>query len=283
MTAASATSPAESATAPVQVDRPAEGVLRVMLNRPERLNAVGGTMRQDLVDTWQGLRHDDSLRALIITGAGRRAFCVGMDLKDLSEQGEYKELPEQASDHLGITPLQNDVWLPTIVAVNGVCTGAGLQFIADADVVIGSAESTYLDTHVSVGQVSVVEPLPLVYRIGLGNVLKMTLLGRHGRISAGDALRIGLIDEIVESDQVQTRAVELAEQLTTVSPTAALLSKRAIRSCMELPLRDARQYGWQLLRAHRDHPDALEGARAFVEHRSPQWQPVADNGDGESG
>ena len=162
------------------------------------------------------------------------------------------------------------------MAVNGVCTGAGLQFIADADIVIASSTASFLDTHVSVGQVSIVEPLPLVYRIGLGNVLKMTLLGRNGRISPTDALRIGLVDEVVEPEELAGRAEQLAQDLTEVSPTAALLSKLAIRKCMELPLAEAQQYGWQLLRSHREHPDAMEGARAFVEHRKPHWSPRPD-------
>lgn len=267
--------PTESVGPPLLVDEPGEYILRVMLNRPRHLNAVSPDMRQQLVDTWQGM-DTDTCRALIITGAGERAFCVGMDLKILAEHGEYKPVPPRLADHTGITPLHNDVWTPTIVAVNGVCTGAGLQFIANADIVIGSSQSSYLDTHVSVGQVSVVEPLPLIYRIGLGNVLKMTLLGKHGRISAEDALRIGLIDEIVEPHLLQERALELARLLTTVSPTAAVLSKRAIRQAMELPLEEARQFGWDLLVAHRDHADALEGVRAFAEKREPKWEPLHD-------
>src|SRR5207244_261801 len=125
------------------------------------------------------------------------------------------------------------VWLPTIVAVNGVCVGGGLHFVADADVVIASTNASFIDTHVSVGQVTALEPIQLLPRIGLGNALRLAVLGRRGRIGAEDALRISLVDEIVEPEQLLPRATALAEIAASGSPGAIEKSKRAIRGALE--------------------------------------------------
>jgi enoyl-CoA hydratase/carnithine racemase len=164
------------------------------------------------------------------------------------------------------------VWLPTIVAVNGVCTGSGFHFVADADIVVASTVASFLDTHVSVGQVTAIEPITLLPRIGLGNALRLSVLGKHGRITAEEAFRISLVDELVEPERLLERAIELAELAATGSPAAIEASKRAIRGSLEHPMSEAMQHGWELLLAHRQHPDSDEGPHAFVEKREPKWQ-----------
>ena len=98
------------------------------------------------------------------------------------------------------------------------------------------------------------------------------MLGRKGRIGAEEALRISLADEVVEPDQLLPRAIELAEIAATGSPGAIEKSKRAIRAALELPMAEALQQGWELLLAHREHPDSIEGPKAFAEKREPKWQ-----------
>jgi enoyl-CoA hydratase/carnithine racemase len=118
----------------------------------------------------------------------------------------------------------------------------------------------------------VIEPITLLDRIGVGNALKMVVLGRAGRIDAAEALRISLVDEVVAPVQLRNRAIELAHAAASGSPSAIEKSKRAIRGALELPRRDAMQRGWELLLEQRaDHPDAVEGPRAFVERREPNW------------
>jgi E-phenylitaconyl-CoA hydratase len=246
-------------------------ILHVTLNRPDRLNAVDRPMRAELVAFWESVKRRADLRCVVVTGAGSRAFCVGMDLKSLVDDGGFPEVPEKLADHVGINPLRHQVWTPLVVAVNGVCTGAGLQLVADADYVIASTNASFLDTHVSVGQVSALEPIALVPRIGVGRVLRMCLLGKNGRIGAQEALGIGLADELVAPEDLADRSLELARQFSAVSPNAARFTKQAIRMSSELPQSEAEQYGWDLLRRHRDHPDAMEGPRAFVERRPPRW------------
>ena len=247
-------------------------VLVVTIDRQERMNALSQQVYDDLLETWTSLKADREIRAIVITGAGSRAFCTGMDLQAFAERGGPRPVKADVHEELRTTPLECDLWLPTIVAVNGVCTGAGLHFVADADIVIASETATFLDTHVSVGQVTALEPITLLPRIGLGNALRFAVLGRHGRVSAEEALRISLVDEVVEPERLFDRAVELGELVATGSPAAIEASKRAIRGALELPMAEAMQRGWELLLAHREHPDSNEGPAAFVEKREPKWQ-----------
>jgi enoyl-CoA hydratase/carnithine racemase len=247
-------------------------VLVVTIDRQDRMNALSQEVHDDLLATWTGSKSDASVRAIVITGAGGRAFCTGMDLKAFAERGGPRPVKDDVHEELRVTPLHCDVWLPTVVAVNGVCTGAGLHFVADADVVVASTAASFLDTHVSVGQVTAIEPITLLPRIGLGNALRMAVLGRHCRIGAEEALRISLVDEVVPPEHLLDRAIELAEQAATGSPAAIEASKRAIRGALERPMAEAMQHGWELLLAHRAHPDSNEGPIAFAEKRDPKWQ-----------
>ena len=247
-------------------------VLVVTIDRQSRMNALSQQVHDDLLATWTSCKTDRTVRAIVITGAGARAFCTGMDLQDFAERGGHRPVQENVHDELRTTPLHCDVWLPTIVAVNGVCTGAGLHFVADADVVLAADTASFLDTHVTVGQVAALEPITLAPRIGMGNALRLAVLGKHGRMGADEALRISLVDEVVGPEQLLDRAVALAELAATGSPAAIEATKRAIRGSLERPLSDAMQYGWELLLAFREHPDNTEGPKAFVEKREPRWQ-----------
>ena len=247
-------------------------VLVVTIDREHRMNALSESIHDGLHQTWMSLHGDQSVRAIVITGAGERAFCTGMDLQDFAERGGPRPAKERVSDELRQTPLSCDVWLPTIVAVNGVCTGAGFHFLADADVVIASTTASFVDTHVTVGQVAALEPVSLLPRIGLGNALRLTVLGRQGRIGPAEALRISLVDEVVDADQLESRGIALAHIAASGSPQALIASKKAIRGALERPMSEAMQYGWELLLAHRQHPDSQEGPIAFTEKREPNWQ-----------
>jgi enoyl-CoA hydratase/carnithine racemase len=247
-------------------------VLVVTIDRQERMNALSRTVHDGLRETWTSLKEDRSVRSIVITGAGERAFCTGMDLQAFGERGGYRETKADVHEELRLTPLHCDVWLPTIVAVNGVCTGSGLHFVADADVVVASTNASFTDTHVTVGQVAAIEPITLLARIGLGNALRLTMLGRSCRIGPEEALRISLVNEIVAPDELRGRAIALAEMAASGSPAAIEGSKRAIRAALDRPLGEALQYGWDLLLAHREHPDSREGPLAFIERRKPKWK-----------
>jgi enoyl-CoA hydratase/carnithine racemase len=255
-----------------------DGVAVVTLNRPESLNALDAETHALLAATWVEIKSRPEIRSLVFTGTGR-GFCVGMDLKQVGERGEFRKTDTTTAALQTMTPLSNDIWLPTIVAVNGVCAGGGLHFVADADIVVASTAATFTDPHVTYGQVAALEPIGLIPRIGLGNSLRLALLGRSGRFDAAEALRVCLVDEVVEPDELLPRSLELATAIAQNSPAAVRATKRAIWESLDVPMAEAMQHGWKAFQAHRHHPDALEGPRAFAERRPPVWSEIEEPGD----
>ena len=162
----------------------ADGVAIVTFNRPERLNALDADSHALLAATWAEIKRRPEIRALVLTGNGR-GFCVGMDLKNVGERGEFRKTDPNATELRTMTPLSHEIWLPTIVAVNGVCAGGGLHFVADADIVVASTAATFTDPHVTYGQVAALEPIALIPRIGVGNSLRLALLGRARSVRRG--------------------------------------------------------------------------------------------------
>jgi enoyl-CoA hydratase/carnithine racemase len=243
-------------------------VLVVTLDRPDRLNAFDETMRGELEQLWRSMSSDGRLRAVVVTGRGR-GFSSGADAGDLSE-GVRAPAGGGVATALAFLPGE---WLqvPVIAAVNGVCSGGGLHFVADADLVVASEAAWFNDPHVSVGQVSALEPLTLLGRVSWSVAVRMVLLGTGVRINATDALASGLVDEVLPAEQLLPRARELAATIARQSPAAVRQSLRLMRKARRHLVEDLLEEGWDTIVRHWEHPDADEGPRAFMEKRKPEW------------
>lgn len=259
---------ASNSESPLQVER-AGHLLVLTLNRPEKLNALNRPMQRALGDAFAGASSDPGIRAIIVTGTGR-AFCSGADVGHIKEQTGLT-IDQQLIPPPAFTARQCKVFKPTICAVNGVCAGAGLHFVADSDIVIASEAASFVDTHVEVGQVSALEPMGLMRRMPLSAVLRLVILGNAGRISALDARANHLISEVVPAETLMDRARELATIASAVSPAALQESLKIIWGSLDLPLSAAYEQGFERLIRHRGHPDAHEGPQAFLEKRAPRW------------
>ncbi len=246
------------------------GIATICLDRPDRHNAINQQMHLELPHAWEAFNRDPKAVVAIVTGTGEKAFCTGADIADLPQFDR-----DNAPNHHAIrwTGLQNRIWKPVICAVNGLTIGGGLHFIADADVVLASETASFCDTHVSVGLVAGLEPVSLARRMPLEAVLRLALLGRDERMTTERALALGMVGEIVAPNQLMPRAKELAASIAKNSPSAMARTKRAIWQSLELPLHAALDSAWQEISAHNEGPDFAEGVAAFLEQRSPQWQP----------
>jgi len=247
-------------------------VLILTLNRPERLNALFRPMQHALEHQFRTADRDPDIRAIVILGEGR-AFCSGADVGGLGEAAAADSSDPAQVIVPKFTNRQAGIFTPTIVAVNGVCAGAGLHFVADGDIVIAGEEASFVDTHVNVGQVTALEPIGLLRKTDMGTVLRMALLGKRERLTARQALDARLISEIVPQTALRDRALELANIIATASPQAVRTSLKAIWDSFELPLSKAYEHGFDLLIRHRAHPDASEGPAAFLARREPIWAP----------
>ena len=258
-----------------------DGLAWITLNKPDRGNAFTYQMQQDLATIWTEVRDDPTIRVAAVTGSGERFFCTGVDVKETAENGRLKAGKGSAAREVVLTPRQHEVWKPVICAVNGLCVGGGLHFVAEADIVVAADHAAFMDAHVDVGMVGAVENIGLAHRMPLGSVLRMTLMGRHYRMPADRAYQVGLVDEVVPLSELRDTVTDMARLMMTNSPTAMALSQQAVWGSLGRPYADAIEYGWALLRMHWGHPDFREGSRAFAEGRPPQWldDPNASIGD----
>ncbi len=251
-----------------------EGKVAVItLNRPQEGNSITPEMMIALEKAWTRVNEDTGIVCAIITGAGERHFCTGASVGELKfGNGGLVNKPYAVANRFA--PRMMAVEKPVICAVNGLCNGGGLHFVGESDIVISSAKAQFMDTHVSVGQVSGLESIAAARRGGLGGALLMALAGRHYRMPAERAYQLGLVD-LLEEDAaaVMVRARELAAAITKNSPQAMSLTKKAIWGATEMPDPLAPAVGWELLKSHWAHPDFLEGPKAFMEKRDPEWNP----------
>ena len=245
-----------------------EHVLTLTLNRPEQRNAFDDAMRIELRDLWTEVRQDRSVRCVVLTGAGK-GFCAGADMASLD--GERAPLGDDIHDELAFLPGRR-LDVPVVVAVNGVCAGGGLHYVADADIAIASEDAWFTDPHVGVGQVTGIEPSSLGLRVPVSMLARMALLGRHERWDARQALAIGLVTEVLAPDELLPRAHQLAEWIAEASPEAVRRSRAVYRRFEERVVGEAMADGWDWVQRHWAHPDADEGPRAFLERRDPDWQ-----------
>ena len=257
---------------PILIER--HGVVGwIIFNRPDVGNAMNAAMLDQLEAAWKELDDDPAVRVIVNTGQGR-AFQTGLDVAQLAREPDA--LREQSRRtkraELRLTAWQNSVWKPVIAAVNGVCAGGGLHFVADADIVLAAPEATFLDPHVSVGQVTAYEAIALMRKVPAEAIMRMALLGRHERIDASRALELGLISEIVNPPaDLREHAQALAEEIGRNSPAALAATKRALWGALEYGLTEACKAGARELVALWGHPDQEEGPRAFSEKREPRW------------
>lgn len=255
-----------------------EQIATLTLDNPQARNAFDLAMCLELRRLWGEIARDPEIRCAIVTGAGSKAFCTGFDVRTTAagESQQLAKLPRREAPFGRITALQNRCWKPVITAVNGACVGGGLHFVADSELVIASETATFFDTHVALGMISALEPAGLARRIPLEAVFRLALLGGAERMSAQEALRIGLVGEVLPPQQLQERARSLAGLIARHSPTALMRSKRAIWQSLDGGLEAGLDSAHAELLAHADHPDQREGPQAFFEKRPAQWTPPPD-------
>jgi enoyl-CoA hydratase/carnithine racemase len=228
------------ATVVLESDRAAR-VATVTLNRPESLNSFNRTMCEEMREIWRVIKDDEEINAVVLRAAGDRAFSAGLDVKSSYGQPDIVWNHEDPGELL--SPKWQKMWKPVVCAVHGMCTAGALYFVNEADVVICSSDATFFDSHVSAGLVSALEPVGLMRRVGLGDTLRMALMGNDERVGADTALRIGLVTEVVPREELWTRAHEIASTIATKPPTATQGTVKAIWESLDRPYRAAMDQG----------------------------------------
>lgn len=244
-------------------------ILWITIDRPKALNALNPLAHRELSAALDSYAADPALRVAVITGAGERAFCVGSDLKARAERN--------ADDHpptgFGGISHRFDLAKPVIAAVNGLAIGGGVEIVAACDLAIAADHAEFALPEPRVGLAALgggglqrlARDLPLKY------AMELVLTGR--RFGAEEAMRIGLVNDVVPGAELKARVRTLAEQIIEGAPLAVEASKQVMLQSLAMPdLESALRAHYPAAERMLASEDAKEGQRAFVEKRKPRWQ-----------
>jgi enoyl-CoA hydratase/carnithine racemase len=245
----------------------ADGVATITLDRPDRHNAFTAVMCEEMAAVWAHIREDHEVRAVVLTAAGDKAFCTGIDRDEVpsdESEVEYSFDPFTYVDpgsRLG--PRANECWKPVVAAVNGMACGGAFYLLGESDIIIAADHATFFDPHVSYAMPAVFEPTQMLHRMPFGEVLRMTLLGNHERIGAARALEIGLVSEVTPAGELQAAAQRIAAAIASQPPTAVQASLRALWAARELSRRQALDLGNTFLQLAMTKEALAEGQVVF--------------------
>ena len=246
-------------------------VATITLNKPEKLNAISVAMDRVINDLVFRINGDDSVRAVILTGAGDRAFCAGSDLTDLDSYGtswQYRNRMDRNLDYaIGIWKIRK----PVIAAVNGYCIGGGLEMFCASDIRLATVKSSFAAAEMKWGWhggSGATQFLPRIVGPGHANELLMT----GERIDAVEANRIGLFNHMFEDrEQLLTSAKALAETIASRSPIAIEAVKKLVRVALSDSIEIGLAYENDLFTYEMRSNDAAEGRRAYAEGRAAEF------------
>jgi enoyl-CoA hydratase len=241
----------------------------VTLDRPKVLNALNRQSMTELEQVFLDVQQNAEVRAVLLTGAGEKAFVAGADIGELASLSPL-EGEQLAARGQRIFELIENCGKPVIACINGFALGGGCELALACTLRIASSTARLGQPEVKIGIIpgyGGTQRLPRL--IGKGAALKMILTGEA--ISAAEALRLGLVDEVVEPDQLLSRAEQIAQTIAGVAPLAVRDSIRAVNSGYDLPLASALALEASLFGLACSTSDKTEGARAFLEKRAPKW------------
>ena len=247
-----------------------DGVAIVRLNRPEKLNSLTGEMIQSLSDLFRGFVSDPSLRAVILTGAGEKAFCVGTDIGELVDRSEAEALNISKRGQSLCNLIERSP-VPVIAAINGLAVGGGCELALACHIRLATANASFSLPETRLGIVPGYGGTQRMPReVGLSRALEIMLGGRE--VSSADAERLGLINRVLEPASLLQEAKSLAQDIAGLAPLAIRACLESVRVGSELPLDEGLAVEARLFAALFETADMREGTRAFLEKRKPVFK-----------
>lgn len=243
-----------------------DGVAVVTLDRPDRYNAFDAVMCQELADLWRALRTDDAVRCIVLTGAGEKAFCTGIDREAVPTDDDSYDFDPFTYDDPGqrLGPKSNELWKPVIAAVNGMACGGAFYLLGEVEFIIAADHATFFDPHVTYGMPAVYEPTLMAARMPFGEIMRLSLLGNHERMSARRAYEIGLVSEVVPGAELPDAARWAAAAIASAPTAAVQTTLRTLWAARELSRRQALELGNTFLNLGMSRAALEEGQAIFA-------------------
>jgi enoyl-CoA hydratase/carnithine racemase len=219
-----------------------DGVMSLVLDRPKVHNAFNEQMVLEIRAAWERARADD-VHVVVITGAGDKAFCVGVDRAEAigEKLGDTDQPPADPTTSFNYIDPGEDLgakacglYKPVIAAVNGMACGGALYFLGEADIIIAAEHATFFDPHVTYGMAASYESVHLGQKLPFGEVLRTQLMGAHERLSAARAYELGLVSEVVPAARLAQAARSLGSSIAAIPPDRAQAVVRTVWTAREL-------------------------------------------------
>lgn len=256
-----------------------DGIGWVTLNRPDVMNAFDARMQAELSTIWREMRGDDAVRCAVLTGAGDRAFCTGLDRTTIVGDGTaeggigFAGGPFHQDDPgAKVGPKSNDLWKPVIGAVNGIACGGAFYLLGECDMLVAADTATFFDPHVTFGMPATYESILMVGRMPLGEVLRMQLTGAAERMSAQRAYQIGLVSEVVPQAELAEAARSLARVVADAPTLAVQATLKAIWTAADLGRRQALEVGYSFVAMGTSLETLAEGQQRFASGQRVEWR-----------
>ena len=251
-----------------------EGVLRLIMNNLDQRNALSESMMSILIDEIKDASSDQSIKVIVLAANGN-VFCSGHDLKEITAARENDDSGEAYFKNLFdscslLMQLIVNTPKPLIAEVDGVATAAGCQLVASCDLAIASHESKFATPGVNIGLFCSTPMVALSRNVNKKNAMEMLLTGDF--INAEKAKEIGLINNMVEKEELTFEVNRLAEKIASKSSMTVSIGKNAFYAQTEMDLSEAYKYTSKIMRDNLLKHDAKEGVNAFIEKRSPTWK-----------
>ncbi len=259
-----------------------DGVAVVTLNRPDVHNAFNAQMQRELHALWHALRRRDEVRCIVLTGAGEKAFCTGIDRMEQMGDGESSAESDivgsgstpfmfnDPGDNIG--PKSCDLWKPVIAAVNGMACGGAFYMLGEVEFIVAAEHATFFDPHVTYGMTAAFEPIHMAGITPFPEIMRLSLLGNYERMSAARAHQIGMVSEVVPGAELGARARELAAIIASQPKLAIEGTVRAIWSTRSMPQREAVRLGYAYVAMGTSQDSIGEGQKMFASGKRVEWK-----------
>ncbi len=247
-------------------------VARVTIDRAERMNAVDEDTADRLEEIWQRIEADSDVRVVVLTGSGDKAFCAGADMKaaDNGKTG-LAYWAEARRDGFGGLALRKSLHVPVIARVNGLAVGGGFELVLGCDIVIAAEHASFGLPEGRVGRMPLDGGMIMLPRL-IPQKVAMGILLTGNRISARDAEKYGLVNEVVAESDLDDAVDKWVEQILKCAPLSVKAIKECVKETSDLSIDEARAKRLPSLIAALQSEDAEEGPRAFREKREPEWE-----------
>ena len=256
-----------------------DGVAWVSLNRPAVRNAFNEQMQAELRDLWTAFRYDDDVRCVVLTGEGDH-FCTGIDrsatmTENAMEQDFFSAYPtpwmyDDPGGDLG--PKSCDLWKPVIAAVHGMACGGAFYMLGETEFIIAADDAVFFDPHVTYGMTAAFEPIQMLSKMPFPEIMRLSLLGVHERMTAERAREVGLVTEVVPRAELHDRAAWAARVIADSPALAVQGTMRALWTALEMPRAQALGVANLFTRIGSDADAFREGQERFASGQRPQWR-----------